>query len=87
MSNGPVGATTALRDFASSASRVDGARDGPAVVALSAKPQSSNRVRRELAVRVRRMDDESRRDWMAALERTLKSLGRLHEELTDTGDE
>ncbi len=43
--------------------------------------------RRELAVRLRRLDPDDRREWMAALERALKSLGRLHEELTDTGED
>ena len=43
--------------------------------------------RRDLAARVRRMNAGDRREWMAALERTLKSLGRLHEELTDTGED
>jgi hypothetical protein len=43
--------------------------------------------RRDLAARVRRMDAGDRKEWLAALERTLKSLGRLHEELTDTGED
>jgi hypothetical protein len=43
--------------------------------------------RRDLAARVRRMDTADKKEWMAALERVLKSLGRLHEELTDTGEE
>jgi hypothetical protein len=43
--------------------------------------------RRELAVRVRRMAADDRREWMAALERALKSLGRLHEELNDNGED
>jgi hypothetical protein len=43
--------------------------------------------RRDLAARVRRMKASAQKEWMAALERVLKSLGRLHEELTDTGEE
>jgi hypothetical protein len=43
--------------------------------------------RRDLAARVRRMKAADQREWMAALERVLKSLGRLQEELTDTGED
>ncbi|MFM2151862.1 MAG: hypothetical protein RL199_297 [Pseudomonadota bacterium] len=42
--------------------------------------------RRDLAERVDGLDDEARKAWMAALVMALRNLGKLHEEMTDTGD-
>jgi hypothetical protein len=43
--------------------------------------------RRLLADRLRKLDDDSRAEWLAALTLTLRSLSRLHEELMDTSND